>query len=198
MQALDLLVRHLRALLERREARLPEDLVDPGAADPGDRPLVAQQRMQVPRLVDAARRARSSGGAGHASGPSVATISSSPTSAASMQLAPRPAASSRTRAAAARDRPRGGSGPASAGPSARRARGRAAAAPRTSCGRAGPAARPRGRPRPRASCRRGERLRSRARPAPRAAGSTLFSATIPGASVDSTRPRAAPRRAGGR
>ena len=55
VQALDLLGVELGALAEGRQPRLPEDLVDPGAADAGDRPLVAQQRMQVARLVDQRR-----------------------------------------------------------------------------------------------------------------------------------------------
>jgi hypothetical protein len=55
VQALDLLITQLRALLEGREARLPEDLVDPGAADAGDVALVAQQRVQVARLSDCVR-----------------------------------------------------------------------------------------------------------------------------------------------
>ena len=52
VQPLDLIGIELRAFLERGEARLPEDLVDPGAADPGDVPLVAQQWVQVTRLGD--------------------------------------------------------------------------------------------------------------------------------------------------
>src|SRR3712207_8363134 len=45
-----------RSLLEGRELCLPEDLVDPGAADPGDHALVAEERVQVPRLLDADRK----------------------------------------------------------------------------------------------------------------------------------------------
>ena len=52
VEARDLLGVELGAFLEGREPRLPEDLVDPGAADPGDVSLVAQQRVQVARLVD--------------------------------------------------------------------------------------------------------------------------------------------------
>ena len=52
VQALDLFLIQFRAFLEGREPRFPEDLIDPGAADAGDVPLVAQQRVQVPRLVD--------------------------------------------------------------------------------------------------------------------------------------------------
>src|SRR4051794_40604085 len=51
-QPLDLLAVQVRALLEGGEARLPEDLVDPGAADPGDVALVAEQRVQMTGLVD--------------------------------------------------------------------------------------------------------------------------------------------------
>jgi hypothetical protein len=52
VQPLDLPGLQFRAFSEGREPRLPEDLVDPGAADPGDVFLVAQQRVQVSRLVD--------------------------------------------------------------------------------------------------------------------------------------------------
>src|SRR6266545_1380623 len=47
VEALDLLASQLRPFLERREARLPEDLVDPGAADPGDVSLVAEKGVEV-------------------------------------------------------------------------------------------------------------------------------------------------------
>ena len=43
------------ALLERRQPRGPEQLVHPRAADAGDRALVAQQRVQVARLVEQPR-----------------------------------------------------------------------------------------------------------------------------------------------
>ena len=87
MQPLDLLLVQFGALLERREPRLPEDLVDPGAADAGDVALVAEQRVQVARLVDRRgellerrRRAR-------LPGRGVATVSSSSTASAGSSFA---------------------------------------------------------------------------------------------------------------
>jgi hypothetical protein len=57
----------VRGPLERRQARGPQDLVDPGAADSGDRPLVAQEGMEVAGW--SSRPANSSSeGAGNASG----------------------------------------------------------------------------------------------------------------------------------
>src|SRR3954453_9282232 len=44
----DLFVLELRRERVRRELRGVEDLVRPGAADPGDRALVAKQRVQTP------------------------------------------------------------------------------------------------------------------------------------------------------
>src|SRR3954452_15552229 len=43
VESLHLLAAELRSLLEGRQLRLPEDLVDPGAADARDVALVAQQ-----------------------------------------------------------------------------------------------------------------------------------------------------------
>jgi hypothetical protein len=80
VQALDLIGVELRAFLERREPRLPEDLVDPGAANPGDVFLVSEQRVQVAGMVDR-------GGGGQASGPSEATISSAATASAGSSFA---------------------------------------------------------------------------------------------------------------
>jgi hypothetical protein len=51
VQPSDLFVLQLGPPLEGGEPRLPEDLVDPGAADAGDHALIAQQRMQVARLA---------------------------------------------------------------------------------------------------------------------------------------------------
>ena len=47
-EPLDLLVAELRGERERRELRAVEDLVGVGAADPGERPLVAEQRVEPP------------------------------------------------------------------------------------------------------------------------------------------------------
>ena len=52
MQSRHALLVEVVALAERREPRLPEDLVDPGAADARDGALVAQQRVEVTGLVD--------------------------------------------------------------------------------------------------------------------------------------------------
>jgi hypothetical protein len=52
VEPLDLVALELGPLLERRQPRLPEDLVDPRAADPGDRPLVPEQRVKVTGLVE--------------------------------------------------------------------------------------------------------------------------------------------------
>lgn len=86
VEALDLLGVELGPFLERREPGLPEDLVDPGAADPGDVFLVAEQRVQVARLSIAAAKS-ASGGGGQASGPRPATISSSATASAGSSFA---------------------------------------------------------------------------------------------------------------
>ena len=51
----DLAGGEIGTLLERTQPRLPENLVDPGTADPGDRPLIAEQGVQVPRLVEQLR-----------------------------------------------------------------------------------------------------------------------------------------------
>ena len=45
-EPLDLLRREIPRERVRRELGVVENLVRPGAADPGDRPLVAQQRVQ--------------------------------------------------------------------------------------------------------------------------------------------------------
>ena len=45
-EPLDLLVAELRGERERRELGAIEDLVGVGAADPGERPLVAEQRVE--------------------------------------------------------------------------------------------------------------------------------------------------------
>src|SRR5204863_8360966 len=50
-----LLLVQVVALRERRELGLPQDLVHPGTPDPGDRALVAEQRVEVARLVDQLR-----------------------------------------------------------------------------------------------------------------------------------------------
>src|SRR5437870_5166815 len=50
-EPLDLLVVELGGHGERRQAGVVEDLVGPRPADPGDRALVAQQRVQAPRLL---------------------------------------------------------------------------------------------------------------------------------------------------
>ena len=55
VERLHLLRVELGAALERRQPGGPEDLVDPRAADARDLPLVAQQRVQVARLVEHAR-----------------------------------------------------------------------------------------------------------------------------------------------
>ena len=47
----DLLGREVGRELERRELREPEDLVRVRAADPRERPLVAEQRMQLATLA---------------------------------------------------------------------------------------------------------------------------------------------------
>src|SRR5688572_23884987 len=52
VERLDLLVLEVGALLKRREPGGPQQLVHPGATDPGNRALVAQQRMEVTRLVE--------------------------------------------------------------------------------------------------------------------------------------------------
>jgi hypothetical protein len=52
VQPLDRVVVQVVALAKRRELGGPEHLVDPRAADAGDRALVAQQRMQMARLID--------------------------------------------------------------------------------------------------------------------------------------------------
>jgi hypothetical protein len=101
-------------LLEGRERGLPEDLVDPGAADAGDVALVAEQRVQVAGLVD--RRGEGlERRAGQASGPSVATASS-PRRHRRAAASPRRAAWCRTRAGAARARRRAAPAPARRGP----------------------------------------------------------------------------------
>ena len=79
MERLDLLLGELGALLEGRQPRLPEDLVDPGAADARDRRAGGAAGDGGGGAGRSARRNRASGGAGQASGPSVATISSSAT-----------------------------------------------------------------------------------------------------------------------
>ena len=70
----------------RREPGGPEQLVHPRAPDAGDRPLVAQQRVEMARLASRAPNS-SSGGAGYASGPSPATASSSATASERSSLA---------------------------------------------------------------------------------------------------------------
>jgi hypothetical protein len=51
----DLVVIQLGSLLEGRESRLPENLVDPGTPNPGDGPLLAQQWVKASRLADQRR-----------------------------------------------------------------------------------------------------------------------------------------------
>ena len=52
VQACEGVVVEVVALAEGRQPRRPQDLVDPGPADARDRPLVAQQRVQVARVAD--------------------------------------------------------------------------------------------------------------------------------------------------
>ena len=189
MQALDLLVVQLRALLERREPRLPEDLVDPGAADPGDVALVAQQRVQVAGLVDQPRRTPRAGAAARLPGPSVATISSSATASAGSSFA-------QARCLVPNSRRRS-SRPSSSRISTREARSfergpfveELAAAPPTSGGSAAPGRRTR----PPASCRPAARRSPRGPTSASSGGSKVFITFIPGASADST---SAPRERG--
>jgi len=54
-QALHLVGLEVGGALEGRQARGPEDLVDPRAADAGDRALVAEQRVEVAWLVEQRR-----------------------------------------------------------------------------------------------------------------------------------------------
>ena len=68
------------AALVRRELGLPQDLIDPRAPDAGDHVLVAQQRVQRPRRVEQLFQLPPARGSGHASGPSVASASSSSSS----------------------------------------------------------------------------------------------------------------------
>src|SRR4051794_41413788 len=48
-EPLGLLLVEVRAPLERRQPGRVQDLIDPGAPDPGDHPLVAQERVQRAR-----------------------------------------------------------------------------------------------------------------------------------------------------
>ena len=180
MQALDLLGVELRALLERREPRLPEDLVDPGAADAGDVALVAQQRVQVARLVEQrgelVERRRRPGLGPEAWRPSrprrlVGRQQLRPGALLGPELA-------QPQLAAVR---RAGRGPASGGPAARRARRRPAAAPPTSGGRAAP-----GPPNSTTGILPTRRTPDLGPASASSGGLKLFSATMPGASADST------------
>ena len=62
VQGLELGGVEVGGLLERGELRLPEDLVHPGAADPGDHALVAQQGVQVAGGVERRSELRERGG----------------------------------------------------------------------------------------------------------------------------------------
>src|SRR5213078_2141691 len=55
VQPLDVLVLEVASLAEWGQLRGPQDLVYPRAADPGDRALVAKQRMEVAGLVEQLR-----------------------------------------------------------------------------------------------------------------------------------------------
>ena len=158
---------------------------------PGDHPLVAEHRVQVARLVDplarAPRAAAPARPRGRASRPS-------------RRPRPRPRGISFAQARCLVPNSRRRSSRPSASRISTRERAVAKrgalvehlqAARPTSGGRAaragrGPVAPSRRRTRPRASCRSAARRRSRGPRARRAAGRRVFSATIPGASADST------------
>jgi hypothetical protein len=55
VERLDLLLAEVGTLLERRQPGRPQELVHPRAADPGDGALVAQQRVEMARLVEQLR-----------------------------------------------------------------------------------------------------------------------------------------------
>src|SRR5205085_6814787 len=57
-EPLDLLTVEVPRQRIRREAGVVEDLVGPGAPDPGDHPLVAEERVQPARLARADRLER--------------------------------------------------------------------------------------------------------------------------------------------
>ena len=68
-EPLDLLVGELGRGLERREPRAQEDLVRVGAADAGERALVAEQRMELPALARRGSRRARPASSSSASGP---------------------------------------------------------------------------------------------------------------------------------
>ena len=178
------------------QPRLPEDLVDP------ERPIPAIARWSRSsgcswRGWSIAAASASSGGAGHASGPSVATISSASTSPGPTAASPRRAAWCRTRAGAARARRRAGSAPASARSLSEARLSKTCSRPadiRWTSSSSGSSPPPR-------TATTGifpiRRTPSIVRPSSASSGgSSVFTATIPGASVDSTSApaSAAPRR----
>ena len=119
-EALDLVVVEIAGERERRQLRAMEDLVGVRAPDPGERPLVAQQRVQ-PAVVageDLAQLLRR-----RARAPPARGGRARPRSARATRARPRRASSGRPRSGRARRRPRSGAGtPASSGPSAPGAR----------------------------------------------------------------------------